>query len=86
MTDHLPQPDIDPLYAFRGKLDDYVQRQVQQAHADILQELAAKELELQQAKAQIEQLMDALAVATLEMNDLRGIPRPQFDENGVVVG
>ena len=73
-----PPPEV------RAALQKIVEQEVAKAHADLLQELAAKEVEIQQAKAQIEQLLDALAVATLEMNDLRGIPRPQYDENGVV--
>lgn len=74
-----PPPEL------RAALEKIVAREVQQAHRDLLQELAAKELELQAAKAHVDQLLDALAVATVEMNDLRGIPRPTYDENGVAV-
>lgn len=74
-----PPPEL------RAALQKIVEQEVAKAHGDLLQELAAKELELRETKAHVDQLLDALAVATLEMNDLRGIPRPQYDENGVVV-
>lgn len=68
-------PDV-----LRDKLAAIVAREIKRAHADILQELAAVELENEKLKQRVEDLVTSLAIAVQDLNALRGI---RYDENGV---